>query len=164
MELVGRVQERVGRREARDAYQVVVEAREALSVLIGPHYVGESRRLEALRCHYDEDMPQFARDEAESLIPKVKPYLEDIQRRKEAFDRRPTEPLAAELRALIAAVAGMGVEVKDLDVGLIDFPTVRRGRPIYLCWKLGEGERITWWHEPNTGFAGRRPIAELYEN
>lgn len=109
-------------------------------------------------------MPQFARDEAEALIPKVKPYLEDIQRRKEAFDRRPTEPLAAELRALIAAVAEMGVEVKDLDVGLIDFPTVRRGKPIYLCWKLGEGERITWWHEPNTGFAGRRPIAELYEN
>jgi hypothetical protein len=109
-------------------------------------------------------MPQFARDEAEALIPKVKPYLEDIQRRKEAFDRRPTEPLAAEIRALVAAVAEMGIEVKDLDVGLIDFPTVRRGKPIYLCWKLGEGEHITWWHDTHTGFAGRRPIAELYEN
>lgn len=109
-------------------------------------------------------MPQFARDEAEALIPKVRPYLEDIQRRKEAFDRRPTEPLAAEIRALVTAVAEMGVEVKDLDVGLIDFPTVRRGRQIYLCWKLGEGDHITWWHALDTGFAGRRPIAELYEN
>ena len=109
-------------------------------------------------------MPQFARDEAEALLPKVRPYLEDIQRRKESFDRRPTEPLAAEIRALVAAVAEMGVEVKDLDIGLIDFPTVRRGRQIYLCWKLGEGDRITWWHELHTGYAGRRPIAELYEN
>jgi len=109
-------------------------------------------------------MPQFARDEAEALIPKVRPYLEDIQRRKESFDRRPTEPLAAEIRALVAAVAEMGVEVKDLDIGLIDFPTVRRGRQIYLCWKLGEGDRITWWHELHTGYAGRRPIVELYEN
>ena len=109
-------------------------------------------------------MPRFARDEAEALLPKVVPYLEDIQRRKQAFDRRPTEPLAAEIRALLQEIADMGVEVKSLDEGLIDFPSVRRGREIYLCWKLGEGDRISWWHEPHTGFAGRRPIKELYEN
>lgn len=109
-------------------------------------------------------MPQFARDEAEALLPKVRPYLEDIQRRKHAFDRRPTEPVAAEIRALVGTIADMGVEVKDLDVGLIDFPSVRRGRQIYLCWRLGEGDRIAWWHELHMGFAGRRPISELYEN
>lgn len=109
-------------------------------------------------------MPQFARDEAEALLPKVAPYLEDLRRRKQAFDRRPTEPVAAEIRSLIAEVAAMGVEVKDLDAGLIDFPSVRRGRPIYLCWKLGEGDSIDWWHEQQAGFAGRRPIKELYEN
>lgn len=109
-------------------------------------------------------MPRFARDEAEALLPKVTPYLEDIQRRKQAFDRNPTEPLAQEIRALVRAVAELGVEVKGLDDGLIDFPSVRRGRAIYLCWKLGEGERISWWHELDTGFAGRRPIRELYEN
>jgi hypothetical protein len=109
-------------------------------------------------------MPRFARDEAEELLPKIAPYLEDIQRRKQAFDRRPTEPVAAEIRALVERVAEMGVEVKDLDSGLIDFPSVRRGRQIYLCWKLGEGETIEWWHELHTGFAGRRPIKELYEN
>ena len=109
-------------------------------------------------------MPHFARDDAEGLLPKVIPYLEDIQRRKQAFDRNPTEPLAAEIRALVKSVTEMGAEVKDLDAGLIDFPSVRRGRTIYLCWKLGEGDRIDWWHELQTGFAGRRHIKELYEN
>ena len=109
-------------------------------------------------------MTRFARDEAEALLPKVRPYLEDIQRRKQSFDQRPTEPVAAEIRALIRALTDLGVEVKDLDAGLIDFPAVRRGRPIYLCWKLGEGGSIDWWHEENTGFAGRRPIKELFEN
>ena len=109
-------------------------------------------------------MPRSTRDEAEALLPKVVPYLEDIQRRKRAFDRNPTEPLAAEIRALIRSVAEMGVEVKSLDDGLIDFPAERRGREIYLCWKLGEGDGISWWHEVDTGFAGRRPITELYEN
>lgn len=109
-------------------------------------------------------MPQFARDEAEALLPRVVPYLEDIQRRKQAFDRKPSEPVAAEIRALVRSVLDLGVEVKDLDVGLVDFPSVRRGKPIYLCWKLGEGETIEWWHERETGFAGRRPIRELFDN
>ncbi len=109
-------------------------------------------------------MPRFTRDEAEALLPKVVPYIEDVQRRKQAFDRNPTEPLAAEIRALVRTIGEMGAEVKDLDRGLVDFPSVRRGREIYLCWKLGEGERISWWHELKTGFAGRRPIKELFEN
>src|SRR5579859_2825808 len=46
---------------------------------------------------HHEDMPQFRRDEAETLLPTVVPYLEDIQRRKQAFDRNPSEPLAAEI-------------------------------------------------------------------
>lgn len=109
-------------------------------------------------------MPQFARDEAEALLPSVIPYLEDIQRRKHAFDRNPTEAVAQEIRALVRSIAEMGVEVKDLDVGLVDFPSLHRGRPIYFCWKLGEGDRIDWWHDQETGFAGRRPITELFEN
>lgn len=111
-----------------------------------------------------EDMPRFARDDAEKLLPQVIPYLEDIQRRKKAFDHNPTEPLASELRALVRGVAEMGVLVKGLDDGLIDFPSIHRGREIYLCWRLGEGDRISWWHEVDTGFTGRRPIRELYEN
>ena len=109
-------------------------------------------------------MPRFGRDEAEALLPRVVPYVEDIVRRKQAFDRRPSEALAAELRALVQTLNDMGIEVKDLDAGLIDFPSAHRGRVIYLCWKLGEGGRIGWWHELDGGFAGRRPIRELFEN
>ena len=54
-------------------------------------------------------------------------------------------------------IDGLGVIIKDLDVGLCDFPHMRDGRVVYLCWKLGEDD-VSWWHEIETGFAGRRPI------
>src|SRR5215831_6028630 len=54
-------------------------------------------------------------------------------------------------------IDGLGVIIKDLDVGLCDFPHMRDGRVVYLCWKLGEDD-VGWWHEIETGFAGRRPI------
>ena len=50
-----------------------------------------------------------------------------------------------------------GAEVKDLDEGLIDFPALRGGETVLLCWKLGEGE-IEYWHRVEDGFAGRRPL------
>ncbi len=105
-------------------------------------------------------MPVFTRAEAERLLPKVRPLLEDIKRRKAAFDRRPSEPLARELRALIAEVAALGVEVKDLDNGLIDFRMRKGGREVYLCWKLGEGDRIAYWHELDAGYPGRKLIED----
>jgi hypothetical protein len=52
----------------------------------------------------------------------------------------------------------MGVELKDYSRGLIDFPSLRDGRVIYLCWQIGDGPEITWWHETDAGFAGRRPL------
>jgi hypothetical protein len=51
----------------------------------------------------------------------------------------------------------IGCVVKGFEVGLVDFYSLREDRPIFLCWKLGE-ERITHWHETDTGFAGRQPI------
>ncbi len=109
-------------------------------------------------------MPRFTRHEADALLPTVVPYVEDLVRRKRAFDRNPTEPLASEIRAIVRSIDELGVEVKDLDQGLIDFPSQRRGREIYLCWKLGEGDRVAWWHPVETGYAGRRPIRELFDN
>jgi hypothetical protein len=50
-----------------------------------------------------------------------------------------------------------GAQVKDLDSGLIDFPALRRGETVLLCWQLGEDE-IAWWHSVDDGFAGRRPL------
>lgn len=59
--------------------------------------------------------------------------------------------------ALIHQILATGVEIKDINVGLLDFPALRNGREVYLCWKYGEGN-IAFWHELDAGFAGRKPI------
>ena len=105
-------------------------------------------------------MPTFTRAQAEALLPKVRPLLEDLQRRKASYDRRPTDPVAKEINALLLEIAHLGVDVKDPDQGLIDFPATRRGREILLCWKLGEGERVSYWHDLDSGFAGRKLIED----
>jgi hypothetical protein len=66
---------------------------------------------------------------------------------------------AGELGVLIERAQDMGCEVKDIDQGLVDFRASRDGREVYLCWKLGEPQ-IDWWHELDTGFAGRRPLKD----
>jgi hypothetical protein len=52
----------------------------------------------------------------------------------------------------------MGVELKDHDRGLIDFPSMRGERIVYLCWQYGDGDEVSWWHETDAGFAGRKPL------
>jgi hypothetical protein len=54
-------------------------------------------------------------------------------------------------------ITSHGAQVKDLDSGLIDFPTLHHGETVLLCWQLGEDE-IAWWHRVEDGFAGRRPL------
>jgi len=61
------------------------------------------------------------------------------------------------LREAIEALDELGVVVKDLDAGLVDFPSERDGELVLLCWQLGE-ERVAWWHTLDSGFAGRRPL------
>ncbi len=52
----------------------------------------------------------------------------------------------------------LGVQIKDYERGLIDFPSMRDGRVVLLCWQGGEGESIEWWHDLESGFAGRQPL------
>ncbi|MGH9498052.1 MAG: DUF2203 domain-containing protein [Terriglobales bacterium] len=59
----------------------------------------------------------------------------------------------------LAEIDSTGVQVKDLDIGLLDFPCQVEGRTVLLCWKLGE-KGITHWHDTREGFAGRKPIDE----
>jgi hypothetical protein len=59
----------------------------------------------------------------------------------------------------MAEIDAIGVQVKDLDIGLLDFPCVVDGRTVLLCWRLGE-KSITHWHGVSEGFAGRKPIDE----
>ena len=61
------------------------------------------------------------------------------------------------LDVLLHRLQEMGIEVKDLTLGLVDFPAVKDGRIVHLCWKYNEGS-VQFWHEIETGFAGRQPI------
>jgi hypothetical protein len=75
--------------------------------------------------------------------------------------RRKAERVKAEQRAkdALAEIDSIGVQVKDIDIGLLDFPCEVEGRIVLLCWKMGE-QSITHWHSPEEGFAGRKPIDE----
>jgi len=74
-----------------------------------------------------------------------------------ALERARRETSAAGLKEAIEKVHSFGCYVKDLDVGLVDFPTRYRGEQVLLCWKLGE-PGIAWWHGEQEGFRGRKPI------
>ncbi len=128
----------------------------------------------------------FTRGEAEELLPRLTELLERMRALKQEYERFGRkvgalsrkirtnghaqegevqqsqiglETRAAEVNGLVEDVQALGCEVKGIDEGLIDFRSEMEGREVYLCWKLGE-ERIEWWHEIDTGFAGRRPIAD----
>jgi len=129
---------------------------------------------------------RFTLAEAQSLIPEVSRLLRDAVSLKGAYqeaeqaiqtwtqritmmggvmvDRNQTidarkrrDTSAASLRSAIEQVQALGCVVKDLDIGLIDFPTLYRGEEVYLCWKLGESG-IQFWHGVHEGFRGRKAI------
>ena len=90
-------------------------------------------------------------------------YLE-VRQAAELLDRDRIEELRSRLVELADAhldlfeeLASLGVEMKDPEIGLVDFPARLDGRIVYLCWKLGE-ETIDHWHELTTGFGGREPV------
>jgi hypothetical protein len=64
---------------------------------------------------------------------------------------------AEELRAIVEEIHALGVQVKDVDRGLVDFPTQRDGDTVLLCWRVGE-DAIGFWHGLEEGFAGRKPL------
>jgi hypothetical protein len=67
------------------------------------------------------------------------------------------------IKDAVAEIDATGVQVKDLDVGLLDFPCKVEGEIVLLCWKLGE-TKIAFWHDTTSGFAGRKPIDERIAN
>jgi len=128
----------------------------------------------------------FTLDEAHSLLPilesllrtalHAKKLMEEIDAEVQALHhriflnggmfldivplaRRKAERARSEQRIkdALAEIDSIGVQVKDLDIGLLDFPCEVEGQTILLCWKLGE-KSITHWHGVQEGFAGRKPI------
>lgn len=67
------------------------------------------------------------------------------------------------LKVDVSALKDAGCEIKDIDEGIVDWRTIKGGCDVLLCWKLGEKE-VSFWHDPDAGFAGRRPISELYDD
>jgi hypothetical protein len=65
-----------------------------------------------------------------------------------------------QMQAGVVRIDALGITLRDIETGLIDFPALASGRQICLCWRLGEDE-VEWWHEMTTGFGGRQPLAEL---
>ncbi len=120
----------------------------------------------------------FTLQEANALIPELRALLSRVRAERERMlEMRPElkkaqegcgrdwgTPRGAEYIQIIDAfqqamkdIEDLGVLVKDLDIGLCDFPHKREGRVVYLCWKLDE-EGISWWHDLEAGFAGRQPL------
>lgn len=91
-------------------------------------------------------------DEARRLVPVVRSALLQL-----AVERRRPEPAVEVMRALLEHLDSLGIVVRDLEEGLVDFPTLRGGEQAWLCWKLSDGE-LGYWHTTREGFASRQPL------
>jgi hypothetical protein len=65
-----------------------------------------------------------------------------------------------QMQAGVARIDELGVTLREIETGLVDFPALVAGRQVWLCWRLGEGD-VEWWHELSDGIGGRRPLIEL---
>jgi hypothetical protein len=76
--------------------------------------------------------------------------------------QKEAQRLAADIEACVRELAELGIEVRGIEVGLIDFPGTLNGREVFFCWMLGESA-VTHWHDRDTGFSNRQPLplAEL---
>ena len=68
--------------------------------------------------------------------------------------------LVDQMQAAVLQIDGWGVQLRDIETGLVDFPALVSGRPVWLCWRLGE-DAVVWWHETSAGFDARRRIEDL---
>jgi hypothetical protein len=121
----------------------------------------------------------YSLEEASALLPWVAEQLEQLRSARDRLgDVDARAALAAtgqtngggepgkvvsegflELRELMLQLREREIVLRDLDRGLIDFPSLRGGEEVYLCWEEGE-PAIGFWHEPEAGFAGRRPLGD----
>jgi hypothetical protein len=125
-------------------------------------------------------MKIFTVQEANALLPSVRIIVGKIQRaHRQLSTYRDEAKKAAEaaeqggggltdgvayaialtdLTLQLGELETLGVQLKDFERGLVDFPSLRDGRVVLLCWQLGEGDELEWWHDVDAGFAGRTPL------
>jgi hypothetical protein len=97
---------------------------------------------------------------AESGLSSSRPSDDDEPENELRLIRLRMQGLIDQMQAGVARIDALGITLRDIESGLIDFPALASGRQIWLCWRLGEPE-VGWWHELSTGFSDRRPLIEL---
>ena len=97
------------------------------------------------------------REEAIALRPDVWPVLEKAVGNGGSRKAGELLEIFQKFEAIFKELKGLGCELKGLEQGLVDFPTMRDGRAVYLCWQYNEPE-ISFWHDVDAGFAGRQPL------
>ena len=130
----------------------------------------------------------YAIDEANAALPEVERILAALRDQREELialrdrvvaasppdDETPTDDAAEKIRLLrlgmqglidqmqagVARLVELDITLRDISTGLIDFPALVTGRPIWLCWRLGEDD-VAHWHSVDEGFDARRPLSEL---
>ncbi len=90
-----------------------------------------------------------------SELPSDAPPVDDLR-----LTQLRMQGLIDQMAAGVARIDAMGLTLRDIEHGLVDFPALVSGRQVWLCWQRGE-PAIGWWHPIDTGFSGRRPLAEL---
>lgn len=86
--------------------------------------------------------------------------VDDQNREEGRLIRLRMQGVIDQMTAAVARIDALGITLRDIERGLIDFPALVAGRPVWLCWQLGEAD-VAFWHELETGFGSRRPLIDL---
>lgn len=128
------------------------EAERLLAELEGP-----LREAVALKQRHDEAQTEWRESSRRIMMLGGM----DVEGSELLAQRGRRDALASRLRETVAAIQEHGCQVKDLYIGLLDFPTWFRGEEVLLCWRLGESG-IQFWHGRQEGFRGRKPIDQEF--
>ena len=106
---------------------------------------------------------------AEDVLPEVRAVVQNVMRIKNDTERAKDDAEMTEamnrLEGEVRKLEELGCVLRDMSLGLVDFPAVRLGERVWLCWKLGE-DHVNFWHSRQEGYAGRKPVEEkeFYED
>ena len=103
------------------------------------------------------DQLRAARDAIRAARADLLPVLEAAVGNGGSYKAGALLPEFQRMEIAYLAIQEIGCELKDIDSGLLDFPALREGREVYLCWRYGE-DHIRFWHDLDAGFAGRQPL------
>jgi hypothetical protein len=119
----------------------------------------------------------FTVEQANAILDRLKPLLGELREARDVLTDTDAHAVLAEaaptngggepgrkvgeafleVRRMLLTIQEAGIVVRDIERGLIDFPAIRDGEEVYLCWELGEDD-VAWWHDLDAGYGGRQPL------